>query len=168
MKKRRLKKSNIEVIRDYWEKHEDILVERLKSHNPSFVEKGISNEKLYTLFRDDIMQRVEEKKMDVKDSLKKELHTRAFVSQSEYYKETLKRELSASGEWKKIRDFFRDDKGRFENKTSPEYKGSVSIRGQIHQKYAYTKPNGKSIFVYTANSPGSDVYILFVSETNYE
>ena len=81
---------------------------------------------------------------------------------------TLKRELSASGEWKKIRDFFRDDKGRFENKTSPEYKGSVNIRGQIHQKYAYTKPNGKSIFVYTANSPGSDVYILFVSETNYE
>ena len=96
MKKRRLKKSNIEVIRDYWEKHEDILVERLKAHNPSFVEKGISNEKLYTLFRDDIMQRVEEKEMDVKDSLKKELHTRAFVSQSEYYKETLKRELSDS------------------------------------------------------------------------
>ena len=168
MKKRRLKKSNIEVIRDYWEKHEDILVEKLKSHNPSFVEKGISNEKLYTLFRDDIMQRVEEKKMDVIDSLNKELHTRAFVSQSEYYKETLKRELSASGEWKKIRDFFRDDKGRFENKTSPEYKGSVTIRGQIHQKYSYTKSNGKSIFVYTANSPGSDVYILFVSETNYE
>lgn len=168
MKKRRLKKSNIEVIKDYWDRHEEILVERLKSHNPSFVEKGISNEKLYNLFRDDIMQRVEDKKMNVMDSLKKELHTRAFVSKSEYYKETLKRELSASGEWKKIRDFFRDDKGRFENKTSPEYKGSVSIRGQIHQKYAYTKPNGKSIFVYTANSPGSDVYILFVSETNYE
>lgn len=168
MKKRRLKKSNIEVIKDYWDKHEDILVERLKSHNPSFVEKGISNEKLYTLFRDDIMQRVEDKKMDVRDSLKKELHSRAFVSQSEYYKETLKREITASGQWKKIRDFFRDDKSRFEKISSPEYKGSVTIRGQIHQKYAYTKPNGKSIFVYTANSPGSDLYILFVSETNYE
>ena len=168
MKKRRLKKSNIEVIRDYWEKHEDILVERLKSHNPSFVEKGITNEKLYTLFRDDIMQRVEDKGMNVRDSLKKELHSRAFISQSEYYKQTLKREVTASGEWNKIRDFFRSDKGRFENITSPEYKGSVTIRGQIHQKYAYTKPNGKSIFVYTANSPGSDLYILFVSETNYE
>ena len=168
MKKRRLKKSNIEVIRDYWEKHEDILVERLKSHNPSFVEKGISNEKLYTLFRDDIMQRKKKKKMDVRESLKKQLHTRAFVSKSEYYKETLKREITASGEWKKIRDFFRNDKGRFENITSPEYKGSVTIKKQIYQKYAYTKPNGKSIFVYTANSPGSDLYILFVSETNYE
>lgn len=168
MGKRRLKKSNIEVIRDYWEKHEDILVERLKSHNPSFVEKGISNEKLYTLFRDDIMQRVEDKKMDVRESLKKELRTRAFVSKSEYYKETLKREIIASGNWKEIKNFFRDDKNRYEKISSPEYKGSVTIKGQIHQKYAYTKPNGKSIFVYTSNSPGSDVYISFISETNYE
>ena len=35
MKKRRLKKSNIEVIRDYWEKHEDILVEKSSEKSPN-------------------------------------------------------------------------------------------------------------------------------------
>lgn len=102
-----------------------------------------------------------------RQAIKKTLASRPYKSLAEWFAESLKQELlDNKTEYNKVRDFYRSEKGTFMKWGDPHYEGQVEINGNMYKKYKYTK-GSEFIFVYTSQSPKSDLYDIFVSRKDY-
>lgn len=122
----------------------------------------IRNEvKVYLLHNDDFT---------VKQAVEAFRRSRAYVSQEDFYSDSIKQELKNLGVYRNMVNTETYDKtrkkGTFNKISDVKYKGYATIDGISYRKYAF-KSNGRQFYVYTNLSPKSENYKPLITKENY-
>lgn len=143
------------------------LLEEYKKHNDFYK----SDKDILKGIRANIVQfRTEDNYTTMKKAIKRELNTRAFKSQSEFYRESIMKNINGNDEIKyQIRELSRDERGHFGKTPDAQFHGTVTINNTQYTKYQFlNKSTGKIGFIYESNSPKADNYNIFFSQVDYK